>query len=239
MAATGRPGSLPVSGNAEKPTGNGAPYGVTEAGEQDPESLIVDGWTRAGALVELFDPRTSQGSPAPLRPGLTRPVNVVAANPGSSGSKRPEETVTPLAAALGTSIDLKYEEGDEAAMVASLSSLSGPTLVCWEHTEIPTIISHLGQVTPPPPTSWPSAVFDVVFVFTRSGTGWNFTQVLQELLPVTRPRRFPDRARAHNGVRRVKMAQLRPDGWPIHQNYVMTAHQAEHEDLGCLIKPKR
>jgi hypothetical protein len=30
--------------HAEKPTGTGAPYGVTDAGEQDPESLIVDGW---------------------------------------------------------------------------------------------------------------------------------------------------------------------------------------------------
>jgi hypothetical protein len=116
-----------------------------------------------------------------VRPGLARPVNVVAADP-AGGSKRPEETVTALAAALGTSIDLKYPKGEEAAMVASLSGLSGPTLVCWEHTGIPTIISHLGRVAPPPPTSWPSSVFDVVFVFTRSGNGWNFTQVPQELL---------------------------------------------------------
>ena len=110
---------------------------------------------------------------------------MVAADPASGGSKRPEETVTPLAAALGTSIDLKYPEGEEAAMVASLSGLSGlsgPTLVCWEHTGIPTIISHLGRVTPPPPTSWPGSVFNIVFVFTRSGNGWNFTQVPQELL---------------------------------------------------------
>jgi len=107
---------------------------------------------------------------------------VVAADPTSGGSKRPEETVTPLAAALGTSIDLTYSEGEEAAMVASLSGLSGPTLVCWEHTGIPTIISHLGRVTPPPPPSWPDSVFDIVFVFTRSGNGWNFTQVPQELL---------------------------------------------------------
>jgi hypothetical protein len=174
--------------HAEKPTGTGAPYGVTAEGQQDPESLIVDGWTRAGALVELFDPRTSAGGPAAVRPGLTRPVNVIAANPTSakgntvSGSKRPEETVTPLAAALGTSIDLKYSYGQEAAMVASLSGLSGPTLVCWEHTGIPVITSHLGQVTPPPPTSWPSTVFDIVYVFNRSGNGWTFTQVPQELL---------------------------------------------------------
>jgi hypothetical protein len=31
------------------------------------------------------------------------------------------------------------------------------------------IISHLGRVTPPPPTSWPGSVFDIVFVFTRNG----------------------------------------------------------------------
>lgn len=126
-AAGDGPDILMIIRYAEKPTGTGAPYGATEAGEQDPESLIVDGWTRAGALVELFDPRTSEGGPAPVRPGLTRPVNVVvAADPGSGASQRPEETVTPLAAALGTSIDLKYSEGKEAAMVASMSGLSGP-----------------------------------------------------------------------------------------------------------------
>jgi hypothetical protein len=67
-------------------------------------------------------------------------------------------------------------------MVASLSGLSGPNLVCWEHTGIPTLISHLGPVTPPPPASWPSSVFDIVFVFTRNGNGWNVAQVPQELL---------------------------------------------------------
>jgi hypothetical protein len=181
-AAGGGPDILIILRHAEKPPGSGAPYGVTEAGERDPESLIVDGWTRAGALVELFDPRTNQGSPASLRPGLARPVNVVASNSSTGGSKRPQETVTPLAAALGKSIDLKYTAKEEAAMVAGLSGLSGPTLVAWEHTGIPTIVSHLGQVTPPPPTSWPDSVFDIVFVFTRSDNGWNLAQVPQVLL---------------------------------------------------------
>jgi hypothetical protein len=60
------------------------------------------------------------------------------------------------------------------------SKLSGPTLVAWEHRGIPTIVSYLGQVTPP--TSWPDSVFDTVFVFTCSDSGWNFAQVPQMLL---------------------------------------------------------
>jgi hypothetical protein len=176
------PDVLMIIRHAEKPTGSGTPYGVTATGAQDSHSLIIQGWTRAGALAGLFAPRTSEGLPGSTRPGLTRPAHVLASNGTAGGSNRPMETVTPLAAALGTSLGLTYALGQEAALVTGLSSLSGPVLIAWEHQAIPAIISHLGKVTPKPPKSWPGSRFDMVFVFTRSGSGWDFAQVPQMLL---------------------------------------------------------
>ncbi|MDF3288968.1 hypothetical protein [Streptomyces silvisoli] len=182
QVGSGGPDMLMIIRHAEKPTGSGAPYGVTDAGEKDDKSLTIQGWSRAGALIGLFDPRDGDGHPAPPRPGLARPTRIFAADPSSGGSKRPKETVTPLAAALGTSLDLRFAKGQEAALAAALRSASGPTLVAWEHQSVAAIIAHLGPVTPKPPASWPGSRFDVVYVFNRHGDGWNFSQVPQLLL---------------------------------------------------------
>ncbi|MFI9273345.1 hypothetical protein ACIGXM_21880 [Kitasatospora sp. NPDC052896] len=167
--------------HAEKPTGSGSPYGVTSDGDKDDKSLTVQGWTRAGALAGLFAPRTATGAPATPRPGLTRPTSVYAADP-SGASKRPWETVTPVAAVLGGTPDTQFAKGQEAQLASALLAASGDVLVAWEHESIPAIVAHLGSVTPTPPATWPDARFDVVWVFTRQGDGWNFSQVPQMLL---------------------------------------------------------
>ncbi|MVU82545.1 hypothetical protein GPX89_35610 [Nocardia sp. ET3-3] len=168
--------------HAEKPTGSGKPYGLTEDGEQDVESLTVRGWTRAGALVELFDPRNPDGSPAALRPGLLRPATIFASDPGAHGSKRPEQTVTPLAAALNVKIDQRFPKGQEAQLVSALAGAAGPVLISWQHENIVAILAQLNGIAPAPPKSWPDERFDIVYVFTRNGTGWTFTQIPQLLL---------------------------------------------------------
>ncbi|WP_327065283.1 hypothetical protein [Kitasatospora sp. NBC_01302] len=168
--------------HAEKPTGSGAPDGVTDQGKKDSESLTVQGWTRAGALISLFAPRTGGGAAAPVPTGLTRPATVYAADPTTGGSKRPAETATPLTAALGLTLDTRYAKGDEAGLAAALLATSGPQLVAWEHESIAAILAGLGTITPAPPTDWPDNRFDVVWVLTADGTGWRFTQVPQMLL---------------------------------------------------------
>ena len=43
--------------HAEKPRHpSGSPHGVNPDGQEDPHSLTVTGWMRAGSLVELFAP---------------------------------------------------------------------------------------------------------------------------------------------------------------------------------------
>ena len=174
--------TLMIIRHAEKPTGSGAPHGITEAGELDKESLTVRGWTRAGALVELFDPRGADGNPTPTRPGILQPATIFASKPGGHDSKRSQETVTPLAAALHVQVDTRFAKGQTADLAAALAGVRGPVLVAWQCEEIAAIIAHLGTVDPTPPASWPGDRFDVVYVLTRNSNGWIFTQVPQMLL---------------------------------------------------------
>jgi hypothetical protein len=181
--------------HAEKPEpadgpGGSATGGITPDGGLDAESLTVRGWTRAGALAALFDPRAADGSPLPPRPGLVRPTSLYASDPGGHGSKRPLQTIAPLAAALGHTPDTRYDKGQEQQLSADLVATAGPVLVCWQHENIGAIVAGLGPVTPGPPLSWPGSRFDMVYVFTRAGAAWTFAQVPQMVLAGDSPTLF-------------------------------------------------
>ncbi|WP_345000986.1 hypothetical protein, partial [Tsukamurella soli] len=157
--------------HAEKPTGKGAPYGVDEDGEKDKHSLTPRGWTRAGALIGLF---TSGYR------GIMLPRTIFAARP--DGSKRPLETVTPLARRVGLAVDATIGPDDAAAAAAAATRAPGVSVMAWEHHAIPAIAAALGTVEPRPPAAWPGDRFDVVWEFTRDGLVWRFTQIPQLLL---------------------------------------------------------
>jgi hypothetical protein len=164
--------------HAEKPTGSGAPHGVDAKGNHDKESLIVQGWQRAGALVELFDPAVGK-----LRAGLTKPTALFASNPGSHGSKRPLETITPLAQRLNMSVSTPVKDSETKQIADILNATPGAPLAAWQHQDIPAIAAHLKHVHPKPPAKWPGDRFDIVWVFTRRSDGsLKFTQVPQLLL---------------------------------------------------------
>src|SRR5262249_15471890 len=101
--------------HAEKPVGNHK--GVDPNGTEDKDSLIVHGWQRAGALADFFG--SKQGLPAPDRIFASAAAKKAGrarrgrgakserksgrkngSNTGSK-SKRPTQTVIPLAAKLG------------------------------------------------------------------------------------------------------------------------------------------
>src|SRR5262249_9633541 len=91
--------------HAEKPVPAGtgsdsqapAYNGIDEFGDPDEHSLIPQGWQRAGALAGLF---TSASGPLPIPQFLFAPNQF-----GGGTSKRPYETITPLAAKLGLIIN--------------------------------------------------------------------------------------------------------------------------------------
>jgi hypothetical protein len=65
----------------------------------------------------------------------------------------------------------------------TISSARGPVLVAaCRGEDITAIIGGLGTVDPAPPASLPYERFDLVYVLTRNGGGWSFTQVAQMLL---------------------------------------------------------
>jgi hypothetical protein len=165
--------------HGEKPDDEGSLPGVDVNGADDESSLTRVGWNRANALVNFFDP--AQG---PIRPGLARPAAIFAAGANEDGEgKRTRETIGPLAHKLGIQMDTSYGKGDEESLIAAAASRPGPTLICWQHGEIPAIAEAFGSVTPTPPQEWPDERFDVVWTFTKTATGWNFAEVPEMLLP--------------------------------------------------------
>jgi hypothetical protein len=162
--------------HAEKPPDSGKPYGITPDGTQDTHSLTVAGWTRAGALVELFAPDNGQ-----FPSGLRKPDRIYASGAGGNG-QRPIQTVTPLAAKLNYDLDTDYGKGDESDLAKEIVKLSGTTLVSWEHENIPAIVAALGSVSPAPPSDWPDGRFDMVWVFAGGPGSWTFSQVPELLL---------------------------------------------------------
>ncbi|GAA4856911.1 hypothetical protein GCM10023201_59280 [Actinomycetospora corticicola] len=171
-----RPGTtIMIVRHAEKPAGS--TKGVDADGSADEEGLTARGWSRAGALATLFAPLVG-----PVRAGLVRPTALLASDPGSDGSRRPEQTLTEVSATLRLPVSATIRKSDHAGIAAALVAAGGAPLVAWQHQDIPGIVAALGTVAPTPPAVWPGDRFDVVWILRAQGDGWSFTQVPQLLL---------------------------------------------------------
>ena len=172
--------------HAEKPTARPKRHGVREDGTSDKELLTVRGWQHAGSLAAVF---AAAGTPA-AEPGLGRPDHIFAAGVGKkrvkaadgktrtvgSHSRRPLETVTPMAARLGLGPVTTHSKGEEAALVKDALSRPGTVLICWQHEDIPAIGNLIMGDTKTVPQSWPEDRYDLIWVFARKGRGWSFRQ---------------------------------------------------------------
>lgn len=173
--------------HAEKPTTTPPPAtnGVTITGQQDPDSLIVRGWQRAGALVTLFAP-----SRGPVQTSeLATPQFIYATSTSDTEGNRPEETITPLAQKLNLVPNESFSKSQLEECATSATSCNGVVLISWPHGQIPNLcqLIPLGSNNKNPiPSTWPSDRFDVVFVFdldtSSVGGGYIFTQVPELLL---------------------------------------------------------
>ena len=143
--------------------------GLMENGTVDTESLVIRGWQRAGAWDSLFGAGLGGKDYPP-------PAKIYAATPGAAGepnqgpSRRPAETITPLAARLGLTADVSIAKGDEKHLVDKVLEHDGVVLVCWEHKAIVEAIlpklpvSNSGDL----PKKWSGDRFDVVLRFDRA-----------------------------------------------------------------------
>lgn len=168
----------------KEPDSGPPPYGVNENGEQDKHSLSPRGWQRAGALVPFFHNPWAQGVERPdaIYASAIGATAVIADGNDVSKSLRPQQTVTPLAEAIGLTVNAPYPVGEEAQLAQTIQSNEfGVVLVAWEHNHIPNV----AQVfCPAAPSSWPGGDrFDRVWVLTRQNDGtFLFADVGQVLL---------------------------------------------------------
>ncbi|MBV9391923.1 MAG: histidine phosphatase family protein [Verrucomicrobia bacterium] len=187
--------------HAEKPGELWPGSGLTAEGIQDTRSLVIRGWQRAGSWSALFG--------TGLNPiDYPKPTVIYAASPNASSndftvdstqtgsldemndatSKRPFETVTPLAARLPCGRpNAAFAVGQEMQLAAEIVNKSGVVLVAWEHkaivkTLLPAIAN--GQNIPDLPTKWDKNRFDIVLRFDRAEPGalWSFRQLFPCLL---------------------------------------------------------
>lgn len=183
------PPKIMIIRHAEKPE-HGKPYGLRMSGEVDAESLTTRGWQRAGALARLFAPVDGRFADA----ALATPTAIAAAradHKGGGASRRPKQTVRPLAALLGLEIDVRFPKGEETALVASLLGRDGVVLVAWEHEHIPALVAAMPGA-PAVPQAWPADRFDLVWVLDPlPGGGWRFLQVPQRVLAGDRAEGIP------------------------------------------------
>ena len=176
--------TLLIIRHAEKPNELSPDPGLTANGSPDGKSLLIRGWQRAGSWSALFGARLG-GDDFP------QPAVIYAADPeatdGNDPSKRPFETISPLAARLSLTPVVSYCLGQERQLVDEIVGLTGIVLVCWEHKAIGRAIVPAvtgGQTLPGVPASWDGARFDVVLRFDRSvpGAPWSFRQLFPRLL---------------------------------------------------------
>lgn len=168
--------------HAEKPPNPVAvPFGVDIDGNQDPESLIVRGWQRAGALTPFFDP--FKGAYQNQEIALPQYLFASKVSHHHGKSERPEETITPLAQRINLSINTDFHKEDYKNMLAAAFLLSGVVLIAWEHQDIPAIANIINGNSHTSPQNWPDNRFDIVWVFDLIPTlGYSFHQVPQNLL---------------------------------------------------------
>lgn len=166
--------------HGEKPADDGPPLGVDPHGHNDPHSLSVRGWTRAGALSALFD-----HVPTPDRPGLTRPGHIVATQPTHDyKSKRERDTATPTAGRLGLTIDESFTHRDAEEAAKSILGQDQDVLVVWHHGSMPKLLQHFpladaSQI----PQAWPEDRFDLIWILSRESDGrYAFSEANQDLL---------------------------------------------------------
>lgn len=167
--------------HAEKPAKDSAPYGVTAEGERSKESLEVRGWQRAGGLANLLAPTDGHFQHA----SLAKPQFLFTSKPlRRKGSKRPLETVTPLAQKLAIRINSSFQRADFESMLDEVYSCKGVVLICWQREYIPDIAAHILGDKNTAPKDWPEDCFDVIWVFdlVPSSSKYKFKQVPQKLL---------------------------------------------------------
>ena len=141
--------------------------------------LSAEGTARAEMLLKLFRKADNRSNPFPA-------PDFVFADSITKKSNRPNETVAPLAKALGGKVNDHYGDADCAKLADKLfhnPKYAGKTvLICWRHHDIPELAKALGAVNAP--EAWKGKVFDRVWEIDYDKTGKaTFKNMPERLMP--------------------------------------------------------
>lgn len=167
--------------HAEKPLGSSPVSGVSPEGERDKESLTVRGWQRAGALAHLFAPSDGRFPD----PALARPQFLYASKAKKqNGSRRPLQTITPLAEKLATRVNCNFTREQTAEMLREALACAGVVLIAWQQEYLPEIANRILGDETTAPQDWPTDRFDMIWVLDLNPRTlrYGFKQVPQMLL---------------------------------------------------------
>jgi hypothetical protein len=167
--------------HAEKPATDFTPYGLTINGKRTKESLTARGWQRAGALANLLAPTNGHFQHSLL----AQPQFIYASRfIKRRGSRRPIETITPLAEKLAIKINSDFPRFAVDKLLADVFRRKGVVLICWQREYIPKIAASIMGSDGIVPAEWPEGRFDMVWIFdrSRSSARYRFHQVPQRLL---------------------------------------------------------
>jgi hypothetical protein len=179
---------------------HGEKLGDPKKDDDGGRNLSIRGSARAVALPSLFSHAMPQLSckfhaheegfvgeyrQIPLKgaaPRFSTPNHIFATAP-SKNSKRPLETVLPLATALNLPVYDSVKDDDlgiKKMVNAVLNEFPGQVvLICWHHGKIPEIAKALGIAKPP---KWDGKVFDRVWQVTFPRGKATLTDLPQMLL---------------------------------------------------------
>ena len=165
---------------------HGEKVGDPKKDDDGGRNLSIQGSARAAAVPSLFAPASPQPScklyiksgefiglyrQIPLKgkaPRFATP-NFIFATQNSKHSKRPVETVTPLAIALNLPLNDGFADTDAEitemanAILNEFAFAGKVVLICWHHGNIPAVAKALGVSKPP---KWDGKVFDRVWQIT-------------------------------------------------------------------------
>jgi broad specificity phosphatase PhoE len=169
-ACRAEPAQVIIIRHAEKP-----PDGSDRPERDD---LSLEGRERAAALVPYF-----RGNQQVLK--FDTPVAIYAQSSAKQHSRRPIQTVQPLASALGVPLIDKFARDDVAEMVKEINANPAyrgkMVLICWEHHVIPKIATAFGAEDAP--KEWPGKYFDRLWIITfREGERPDFRERKQRLM---------------------------------------------------------
>jgi phosphohistidine phosphatase SixA len=165
--SSGRPKQVLIIRHAEKPDDS------SDDAEARDRGLSTRGHERAAALA--YDIRATF-----LKPDF------LFATEDSPHSKRPVDTIKPLAQRLKLEINQDYPDDKYCELAKEI--LNNPKytgkriLICWHHGTLPDLAAALKAPVPPDKRKWPGKVFDRVWQLDYSGGEVTLTDLPQRWL---------------------------------------------------------